>query len=190
MAYRNYHTMEPIIKTHEEQAAELNQRMHNLPTELFNDIYDLVMTPDETEIKLDRKYKPPKQLQIDRLARKQFGEKYYSLTHFTVPWLNPGRLVSWLTGLSEEHRAAVRCINVSRVIDLSLPAGSPELAAARWKLRMTARLCRSVLRTCAKELGAGEKVAVHSTMEKLRFRVNVRRNTDGPVEGLELDLFV
>ncbi|GIZ41631.1 hypothetical protein CKM354_000493000 [Cercospora kikuchii] len=190
MAYHNYHTMTPIIKTHEEQAAELRQRMHNLPTELFNDIYDLVMTPDETEVKLDRKYKPPIQLQIDRLCRKRFSEKYYKLTHFTVPWLNPGRLVSWLTRLTEEHRASVRCINVSRVIDLSLKAGSPELTAMRWKLRMTARLCRSVLRGCARELGAGEKVAVHSSMEQLRFRVNVRSDTDGPVEGLELDLFV
>lgn len=47
----------------------LIERLHALPPELYNEIYELTFTPTSTDIYVDEGYKPPATLQVDRATR-------------------------------------------------------------------------------------------------------------------------
>lgn len=65
---------------------ELLEGLQTLPQELYDMIFDLTLAYDFNAGPriLERKYKPPVQLQINRKIRAEFAEKYYG--DRTSPW--------------------------------------------------------------------------------------------------------
>lgn len=80
-------------------------RVHNLPPELFNEIQDLVFTPDTDTVNITRDYKPPPQLRFSRVTRAAFAAKYFSQsTTFTSTLSRKQQVRGWLHSLAIEHR--------------------------------------------------------------------------------------
>ncbi|KAK4494797.1 hypothetical protein PRZ48_014153 [Zasmidium cellare] len=96
--------------------ATFDQRVQNLPTELFDEIFALVFTLDEEpSTTLTKDYKPPARLQVDRASRADFATTYYSNTIFDLP---PARhddetFGRFLKSLPAAHRVLIRNIHTT-----------------------------------------------------------------------------
>ncbi|KAK3712794.1 hypothetical protein LTR37_008885 [Vermiconidia calcicola] len=89
---------------------DLASRVQDLPPQLYNLIYNDVFTPSTTTINLiDKTYKPPSTLQVDRQSRVIFAMAYYGKgTTIISEALFPGRVVDWLSSLNTRHLARLR----------------------------------------------------------------------------------
>lgn len=122
-----------------EEAARFRELVHSLPVELFDEIFDFFMlVEEEGEVKIDRDYRPPVQLQIDWTTREEFAEDYYKNTVFTGLELDKTNqelkntiwkdldmkqtetevVAAWLTSLTEKHRGFVRRVKVSGTVEI------------------------------------------------------------------------
>lgn len=91
---------------------DLATRVQDLPVELYNDILDLMLTPDAKFVTIKDDYEPPTQLQISRATRERFAVRYYSppiaFAYYSTLWL-----CRWLKSLPKEH-----CSNIARIFQL------------------------------------------------------------------------
>lgn len=55
----------------------LATKVHILPTELFDEIYDNVFTASPDTIPITNSYRPPALLQVNRASRQDFAATYY-----------------------------------------------------------------------------------------------------------------
>lgn len=84
---------------------DFTQRIHNLPPEIFNQIFELVFTPEPGPITIDRTYRPPVQMRVSRALRTQYAADYYSPDRtFTACRLSNGEIFRWLQSLPVAHR--------------------------------------------------------------------------------------
>ena len=75
--------------------------LQKLPQELYDKIYEQVFTADSKERVIDKGYKPPAQLQVDRASREKFADSYYGAgATFSFP---TGLDVAWAEGLPTRH---------------------------------------------------------------------------------------
>ncbi|KAI5363358.1 hypothetical protein Slin15195_G107440 [Septoria linicola] len=58
----------------------LRERVQNLTPELFDMIFEFVLSINESKIEITSQYRPPVQLQIDRASRNRVAEEYYRKT--------------------------------------------------------------------------------------------------------------
>lgn len=128
------HAEDPATNPNILTADELARGLQTLPSELYNIIYDLTFTttPNNQPHRIDKTYKPPTTLQIDRASRSQAAQSFYTNITFNLPvkaGLNEpddailvnGRLVdpvndtlahSWLLSLTPEHLRLLRKVRV------------------------------------------------------------------------------
>lgn len=67
------------------ETEDLIQRVHNLPPEIFNEVYNLTFTPEFKETcKIDKNYKPPGIIHVNKKYRTAFSSTFYRDTSFTV----------------------------------------------------------------------------------------------------------
>ncbi|CAK1358145.1 hypothetical protein CB0940_07212 [Cercospora beticola] len=189
-----------------EEAARFRELVHSLPVELFDEIFDFFMlVEEEGEVKIDRDYRPPVQLQVDWATREEFAEDYYKNTVFTGLELDKdyqgykniiskgldmkeaetARVAAWLSSLSRKHRSFVRCISISGIVEIDY----------RWRVNrfgtpvppwteVSAQRCYNQVGTCKDILKKEVKGASPRSMRWLRVRVFVRRfHQNGSVEA-------
>lgn len=125
------------IKRNATADEELQARLNNLPRELYDIVQSLVFTPDVSTvhkrspanfyvIKINKKYKPPAQLQVDSASRAAFSWKYYS--HQTVVIFSSAVIAEkWLTSLSRKAVKSISKANLACIDPLypQLVAGTP-----------------------------------------------------------------
>lgn len=96
------------MSAHEISPADsLVQRVQSLPAELYMEIYDLTFTINVDTCLIDKAYKPPSILQVNKRWRSTLRYRYYDKTIFEVPvHLDPNGnstsndvedLIRWLT---------------------------------------------------------------------------------------------
>ena len=82
--------------------------VHDLPGELFNQIYQLTFTAKPGVRKIDKTYKPPSLLAVDRASRKLFAKSYYGGSGASFAWNSELKakevLIRWLRSLTPHHR--------------------------------------------------------------------------------------
>jgi hypothetical protein len=83
----------------ETNLATLCELVQALPRELYDEIYNLTFTANGGEIHVDKNYKPPAQLHVNRASRELFAKQYYGNT--TFHFADPGTKVAgkWLGAL-------------------------------------------------------------------------------------------
>ena len=77
---------------------DLTEKLHSLPQELYDCIFDAVFTATTHRIDIGHSYRPPYLLSISSATRKQFAKTYYANTTFVVD--NDVILHQWLRGIS------------------------------------------------------------------------------------------
>lgn len=87
------------------------QRVHNLPPELYDKIYDFTFTNNFREsYYIDEKYKPPNILQVNKQQHSTLHQAFYNQTIFTVSdsATDMETLTRWLRSLPDprEHSEA------------------------------------------------------------------------------------
>lgn len=93
------------LPTESDEAEKLTNLVHSLAREIFDAIYDLVFTPEPGRVLIDRWYRPPRRLQLDRASRRLFASRYYgSDSGFYFARTDEGILHRWLGGLCPTHR--------------------------------------------------------------------------------------
>lgn len=75
-----------------------------VPQEVFDKILKFTFAVEvRTVVNINRTYRPPSLLAIDRKSRESFAAEYYSQSNFDYLWI-PYHAV-WLNTLSQQHRA-------------------------------------------------------------------------------------
>jgi hypothetical protein len=83
-------------------STESRRRVHKLPPELFEFIYDSTFTPTSSIIKIDKDYKPPSNLQVNRELRAQLVDAFYNANTLYI-FQDTELLEKWLESLIK-HR--------------------------------------------------------------------------------------
>ena len=98
---------------------DLISRIHALPRELFDEIYDSVTTTSAREVRMTKSYEPPVLLQYNRNAREQCARSYYrNATFFFDVDMEAHYFFLWLMSLPPEH---VRMLRDVRFVDRDIP---------------------------------------------------------------------
>lgn len=87
--------------------------MHALPTELFDQIKDLVFTPSDFVCPIEKEsFRLPAQLQVDHATRESFAAKWYGHKTFIVDSEIHGDTTcrQWLESLTPQHQAQINTI--------------------------------------------------------------------------------
>lgn len=111
---------------------DLAAAVQSLPSELFDEIYDLTFTFDSKTCCVEsRTYKPPSAIQVDRKSRSKAAKSYYNNTVFTFStkgydFEDDADGKSWLASLPEDHVKALREIHLDFA---DLKTGYPYSAA-------------------------------------------------------------
>ncbi|PPJ55368.1 hypothetical protein CBER1_08697 [Cercospora berteroae] len=89
-----------------DESAELDRRIKGLPQELQDEILGLTVAIEPASVDIDRSYKPPWQLAINKALRQKVAQKYYSSTLFVtvVNDRDEIAILNWLSSLSADHR--------------------------------------------------------------------------------------
>lgn len=111
---------------------KLISRVHELPPELFDMIYDNVFTVEASRNLMTETHKPPKFLSIDHRSREKYAESYYGghtfefiLDKTEVSQWHESRLIKWLAALPQHHLEMLRDVRVCvRYPDVDI---SPEM---------------------------------------------------------------
>lgn len=82
-------------------ADQLPALMQRLPQEIFDNIYQLVFTAASEPRQIDKHYRPPVQLQVDRASRKTFARIYYGDNSTFV--LDSSIQIQWACSLPAAH---------------------------------------------------------------------------------------
>lgn len=98
--------------TRAKEQDELTRRIHNLPAELFNDIRDVVLTPDTEAIHITQVYKPPFEMMVSRATREQFAAKYYGNTTFCLTDGKECMFVEFLASIPLHHRLLIARVHI------------------------------------------------------------------------------
>lgn len=126
-----------------------------LPQELHDQIYDQVFHPNTNEVKIDKSYTTPVQMQVSHSPREKFAQIYYAGTSFTcfqediTSFKTCDRFLQpWLRSLSRSHIALIRHISIMGVVftsddgleSLKRSGGDSwvfpgRTLSARWRLR-------------------------------------------------------
>lgn len=106
-------TMEPCL-----------YRVCDLPTELYDQIYDLVFAPLDENCTITPHYKPPAALQVNDATREQLAKTYYGKTTFFVE--DAETCAKWLRSLTYRHGRAINDVRIDPKIP-SLPEGVENL---------------------------------------------------------------
>ena len=131
----------------------LLQQMERMPQELRDAIHNLVFTapllnPASRTARIDRDYKPPSLLQVDRASRAAHQDAYYSTTTFVIADPNLGR--RWARSLTDEQFARVRRIRYAlRPQERTLRSTTIN----RSRVRDLARLLQDRGYACTSEIG-------------------------------------
>lgn len=72
-----------------------------LPLELYNEVYEFTFYSVPGEHYIDRDYKPPSCLQVDRLTRNRFAQTYYGKG--SIFCVSRKDCSKWLASLPKEH---------------------------------------------------------------------------------------
>ncbi|KAK3708817.1 hypothetical protein LTR37_011338 [Vermiconidia calcicola] len=92
----------------------LAQGMQSLPAELYDKIYKEVFSYGKrSKFILNKSYKPPARLHVDRKSRNEFAQAYYGGTLFIS---NAETVPLWLSSLPETHLdmlSEVQCVSKS-----------------------------------------------------------------------------
>ena len=85
----------------------LKRYLNALPQELYDYILDLTITPELSIRYIDRNYRPPAILQIDRTSRFKAAQRYYGdgSKFFCSNYYD---CILWLASLSNEHAALLQ----------------------------------------------------------------------------------
>lgn len=91
----------------------LPEQMQRMPQEIWDVIHDLVFAPPlsnpaSRSVRIDRDYKPPALLQVERAFRDAHQDAYYSTTTFVIADPTLGR--RWARTLTDEQFAKVNRI--------------------------------------------------------------------------------
>lgn len=136
----------------------LAEAVQGLPAELYNNILDFVLTPNDNVVTIEKgeylqvfsivdtllltcqvDYKPPAQMRISHATRTYFATNYYTKTVFHVK--GDRTLNIWLTSISDNDIKKIRAIHfeedeaevksMQTILErLSLQAASEDLATA------------------------------------------------------------
>ena len=89
--------------------ASFIDRVQALPPELFSEVFELTFTlQPEFQVSIDKHYKPPALLQVNRSFREQLSRTYYKNTIFLFFGRQDAR--AWLSSLTTEHECLIRKI--------------------------------------------------------------------------------
>lgn len=80
--------------------------VHNLPPELFLEIYQHTFAANIAQISINWNYKPLNLLQVDRASRELFAANYYKTTTFVAR--TPLHCRKWLMSMPHGHVALLR----------------------------------------------------------------------------------
>ncbi|GIZ41763.1 hypothetical protein CKM354_000505800 [Cercospora kikuchii] len=87
-----------------DESVGLSERIQDLPQELQDEIFNLTVAIEPAEVAINKSYKPPWQLRIDRASRKKMTQQYYSTTIFVAEDVCVPRILqSWLNSLPTHH---------------------------------------------------------------------------------------
>lgn len=83
----------------------LIERVQSLPSELYEEIYNLTFTVNTETCYVDKAYRPPGILQVNKNWRSALRQRYYDKTIFRIPAGLNGveHLTRWLTFCTQEH---------------------------------------------------------------------------------------
>lgn len=103
----------------ESGADEFITKVQSLPAELYNEIYNLTFTADfEETCKINRHYKPPSILQVNKRWRSALSPSFYRDTIFVAKELDasprPPALSTWFKSFSSEQGANPRLSYLSK----------------------------------------------------------------------------
>ena len=103
---------------------DLARQVQSLPAELYVQIYTELFTADGSAVRnIDKSYKPPKFLSINRASRALFAESYHgqkTAFHITnesgssYDWLS----IQWLKAFPSEHLTMLREVRSVFTVDL------------------------------------------------------------------------
>ena len=82
---------------------ELTRRVHDLPRELFDLIYNLTFSNDTEVQTVGEDYKPPSPLFVDTDSREQFARSYYDGTFYIAHENHGDVAANWLKSLPKSH---------------------------------------------------------------------------------------
>lgn len=90
-------------------APTLDERIQALAQELQDIIFDYTVAIDTEVVTIDKDWKAPWQLQINRATRAKFSKVYYSHTRFNVntDCNSVFTMDQWLDMLEDNHRAVI-----------------------------------------------------------------------------------
>lgn len=109
---------------------KLARRVQNLPPELFLQIYEKVFTAQTVSRHIDKRYKLPRLLQVNRASRDRFASTYYSNTVFTFK--EPKECLKWLMSLTHQHLSSLREIRCLYVYN-----ETTKITRLSWRIRRT-----------------------------------------------------
>ena len=93
----------------------ISQRVQTLPGELYDHVHREVFTAIPAKIKIDRSYKPPSCLQVNKSSRLGFAQQYYTKGVFLFD--NKYLAVQWCYSLSKTTFGLLREVRLATEVN-------------------------------------------------------------------------
>ena len=105
--------------------ASLDELIHRLPPELFDQIKDHVFTARPSTVVIDYEYDPPHLLQVSQATREQYAKSYYA-SGTAFEFLHLDGLLKFIRSLTKTHCHLIECVKLVIVLPkaVSLPLRS------------------------------------------------------------------
>ena len=164
---------------------QIIERVHALPAELFNKIRGLTFNTADYQrihIEIDKSYKPPALLQVDRASRRSHAPPYYGSTFFDFQECSDGinLCAKWLSSLLNYHKKILRYVRIVEriVVEESLDdAASQEgfSSCDRWtRERAEEQVTTNIAGVCSKSPTIHYSVAKAARQESKPFEIALR----------------
>lgn len=179
----NLHPQYPILKQESDSEAmaedKLIKRLHALPPELFDVVYDNVFTAGTSRKRITDKHGPPKLLSIDHGSREKYAESYFGGRTFKfvlekegISLLHKSRLIKWLAALPQHHLEMLRDVRVY-VRYPNVKISPEEFKEHRWGWHMDFRIYRMFLMATLEEMNLGQIRRVLSVEGRVKINDGV-----------------
>lgn len=113
-----------------QQPLSFHDLLYSLPQELFDKVHEHVFAEaPEKLVVIDKDYKPPSLLQVNRATRAEFAKSYYAYSVFVLDGRIPYKLIDVLPLL---HVKYIKCVHAVDRLQIRL-RGSGRKGEVDWK---------------------------------------------------------
>lgn len=116
----------------------LNTRVQSLPAELFHEIYIHTFTASSSLRTIDKDYKPPHLLQVNRHSRALFAKSYYGSGSIFCTFLDV--LQAWMRHIQRTHAEQIGEIRLGPYVS----AVETEFYVAEWAIEVAEQTMREL----------------------------------------------